>query len=126
MDRKWRGRLTVYTFPEGGQGHGLGCGDIAGHGRMDIVLCKGWLEAPADPEKGQWILHEDFATPPWGWCASIPMLVLDINGDGQCELVTGKGCGIYFAVADLNRDGRPEIIAPGKEGLYVFFNEGAA
>ena len=91
---------------------------------------------------------------------------MDIDGDGQCELVTGKrhrahcgrdagewddvgiyyfkwtgegfakqvidygpmgvgkGCGIYFAIADLDGDGRPEIIAPGKDGLYIFFNEG--
>ena len=161
-------KVSVYNFPEGkGQGHGLGCGDVAGNGRMDIVLCKGWLEAPENPEKGVWIWHEDFPTPPWGWSASIPMLVVDINGDGQPELVTGKrhrahcgneagewdhlgiyyfkwtgegvakqivdygpigggtGCGIHFSVADLNGDGRPEIIAPGKEGLYVFFNEGS-
>ncbi len=212
-------KITAYTFPDGGQGHGLGCGDIAGNGRMDIVLCKGWLESPADPEKGEWLWHPDFGDAPWKHCPSIPMLVVDINGDGkneiiagsahayglwwseqeivdgkrvwvhhpidpfcaqyhdlqwmdidgdgQCELVTGKrhrahcgneagewddlgiyyfkwtgegfakqvidhgprgtgkGCGIHFAVADLNGDGRPELIAPGKEGLYVFFNEGS-
>jgi hypothetical protein len=37
----------------------------------------------------------------------------------------GQGCGIHFAIADLNGDGRPKIIAPGKEGLYIFFNEGS-
>ena len=36
----------------------------------------------------------------------------------------GKGLGIHFAVADLNADGRLDIVAPGKDGLYVFFNEG--
>lgn len=91
---------------------------------------------------------------------------VDIDGDGECELVTGKryrahsgndpgstdpvgiyyfkwdghsfvkqvidwgplrvgtGCGIYFAVADLTGSGRLDIVAPGKDGLYVFFNEG--
>jgi hypothetical protein len=91
---------------------------------------------------------------------------LDIDGDGQCELITGKrfrshpsnepgvtdafgwyifkwtgecfakqvvdfgpigvghGLGISFAVADLNGDGRLDVVAPGKEGLAVYFNEG--
>jgi len=191
---------------------------VAGNGRMDILLAKGWLEAPADPENGEWIWHPDFADAPWKWAASDPMLVVDVNGDGinevitgcahgyglwwssqkiengkrrwthhpidpfcsqyhdlqwfdidgdgQCELITGKrhrahngndvgewddlgfyyfkwtgegfakqvidygpigtgkGCGIFFAIADLNGDGRPDLIAPGKEGLYVFYNEG--
>lgn len=213
-------KVTVHTFPEGErQGHGLGCGDIAGKGRMDIILCTGWLEAPADPENDEWIWHPDFMDPPWGWAASVPMLVADINadgineivvgnghgyglwwcrqvkdangrrrwehhpidpcnaqyhdliwididGDGQPELVTGKrhrahcgneagewddvgiyyfkwtgegfakqiidygpigsaqGCGIHFAVADLRGNGRLDIVAPGKDGLTVFFNEG--
>lgn len=211
-------KVCVYKFPEGGQqGHGLGCGDIAGNGRMDILLTNGWLEAPANPECGTWIWHPDFTDAPWGR-ASVPMLVADVNGDGMSEIITGsahgyglwwseqkvvdgkrtwvhhpidpfnaqyhdmqwvdidgdgqkelvtgkrhrahcgneagewddiglyyfkwtgegfakqvidygtigkgKGCGIYFSIADLNRDGRPEIIAPGKDGLYVFYNEG--
>jgi hypothetical protein len=211
---------TIYEFPEGQkQGHGLGCGDIAGNGRKDIVLATGWLEAPADPLKGTWLWHADFPTPPWGWAASVPMLVVDVNGDGlndlivgnahgyglwwmeqvkgkdgkrswkthaidpfnaqyhdlmwldidgdgQCELVTGKrhrahcgnepgewddlgiyyfkwtgdafakqvidygpigegkGCGIHFAVADLRKTGRLDIVAPGKDGLYIYYNEG--
>jgi hypothetical protein len=91
---------------------------------------------------------------------------VDIDGDGACELVTGKryrahcgrdpdaldpvgiyyfkwngesfskqvidygparvatGLGIMFAVADLRGNGRLDIVAPGKDGLYVFFNEG--
>ncbi len=211
-------KVLVHKFEGRGQGHGLGCGDIAGHGRMDILLCNGWLEAPADPENGKWIWHEDFPKPIWGWAGSIPMLVVDVNGDGlndlivgnahgyglwwmeqkmtngqrswiphpidpfnaqyhdlmwvdidgdgKPELVTGKrhrahcgneagewddmgiyyfkwtgdgfakqvisygpigegkGLGIHFAVADLRGTGRLDIIAPGKEGLSVFLNEG--
>jgi hypothetical protein len=92
---------------------------------------------------------------------------LEIDGDGENELVTGKryhahpnqedpggdddigiyyfkrtgesfakqvisygppgvgsGCGIHFAVADLRGTNRLDIVAPGKDGLYVFFNEG--
>jgi len=36
----------------------------------------------------------------------------------------GTGCGIHFAVADLRGSGRLDIVAPGKDGLYVFYNEG--
>ena len=214
---------TIYTFPEGQmQGHGIGCGDVAGNGRQDIVLARGWLEAPANPWRDQWIWHADFMDAPWatgapwGFPASVPMLVADVNGDGrneiitgnahgyglwwserrgtgwvhhpidpynaqyhdlqwadidgdgQCELVTGKrhrahcgndvgewddvglyyfkwtgegfakqvidygpigtgkGCGIAFALADLRGTGRLDFVAPGKDGLSVYFNEGSA
>ncbi|MBF0244679.1 MAG: VCBS repeat-containing protein [Planctomycetes bacterium] len=210
---------VIYEFPEGQtQGHGLGCGDIAGNGRMDIVLCRGWLEAPENPLMEPWIWHEDFPQPAWGWAASIPMLVVDVNGDGLSDLIvgnahgyglwwveqkrvkgkrtwiphpidpcnaqyhdliwadidgdgkpelvtgkrhrahcgnesgewddlgiyyfkwtgegfskqvidygpigSGKGVGIHFALADLRGTGRLDLIAPGKEGLFVYYNEG--
>ena len=109
-----------------------------------------WKEHPIDPLNSQY--HD--------------MQWVDIDGDGQCELITGKrflshphhepglhdafgwyifkwtgecfakqvidfgpvgighGLGISFAVADLNGDGRLDVVAPGKEGLAVYFNEG--
>ncbi len=211
------GRFTAHTLWPGKQGHGLGFGDITGNGRGDFVLADGWLEAPADPLNGEWQFHPGFDFGP----AGIPILVVDVNGDGlndlivggghrygldwweqriddrgerqwichpidpynsqyhdlqwvdldgdgACELVTGKryrahcgndpgayddvglyyfkwngesfskqiisygparvgkGCGIHFAVADLTGNGLPDIVAPGKDGLYVFFNEGGS
>jgi len=208
------GEFKKYTLWEGEQGHGLGCGDIAGNGRMDIVLRGGWAECPERPLEEPWTFHEAFDL----GSASVPIIVADVNGDGladiivgqahdyglhwweqlkeggnrkwvrraidpfvsqyhdmqwvdidgdgECELVTGKryrahcgndpgaldpvgiyyfkwtgesfskqvidhgppgsatGCGIHFAIADLTGDGRLDIIAPGKDGLWVFFNEG--
>jgi hypothetical protein len=206
-------RLVLCERP---QGHGLGCGDIAGHGRMDFVFAKGWLEAPAQPWKQPWILHDDFDCGRWD--ASIPILVADVNGDGVSDLIVGgahgygldwweqkrsaagrtwikhpidpcnaqyhdlhwvdidgcgkpelvtgkrdrahngndpgefddlglyyfkwtgegfakqviaygppgvgKGCGIHFVLADLRKTGRLDIVAPGKDGLAIFYNEG--
>ncbi|MFH2069341.1 MAG: VCBS repeat-containing protein [Candidatus Omnitrophota bacterium] len=205
----------AFTFPDDqNQGHGLGCGDIAGKGRWDIVLRNGWLEAPPNPMRETWVWHPEFDL----GCASVPILVTDVNGDGisdlivgqahgygldwweqnltggqrkwtkhpidpfnagyhdliwadidgdgQCELVTGKrhrahcgndpgewddlgiyyfkwtgegfakqivdygsigeakGCGIHFALADLRQTGRLDLVAPGKDGLYIYYNEG--
>ncbi len=118
--------------------------------RRDGVGQRTWVRHPLDPDNSQY--HD--------------LLWVDLDGDGQCELVTGKryrahcgmdpgefdpvglyyfkwngesftkqvidygptrvgkGCGIHFAVADLDGDGRPDIVAPGKDGLYVFYNEG--
>lgn len=213
--RKGTGEFAKHVIGEGAQGHGLGFGDISGSGRGDFVLCNGWLEAPEDPFGGQWVLHQEFDL----GSASVPILVVDLNGDGlgdlivgsahnygldwweqtrdaagnrtwkrhpidpfnaqyhdlqwvdidgdgQCELVTGKrhrahcghdpgehddmgsyyfkwtgegfakqvidygpirtgkGLGIHFAVADLRGTGRLDIVAPGKCGLFVFYNEG--
>lgn len=111
---------------------------------------RAWCKHPIDPVNSQY--HD--------------LLWVDLDGDGACELVTGKryrahngrdpgeyddyglyyfkwngesfskqvvdygpariatGCGIHLAVADLRGSGRLDIVAPGKDGLYVFFNEG--
>ena len=185
---------------------------------MDIILNKGWLEAPADPYTQEWLFHDDLNVNLWD--ASVPMLVVDVNGDGlndiivghahsygldwweqgrdtqgnrcwkchaidpynaqyhdlqwadidgdgQMELVTGKrhrahcgheagewddigiyyfkwngesfskqiieyikienatgGVGISFALADLRNTGRLDLVAPGKGGLAIYYNEG--
>lgn len=75
-------QVTVWDKP---QGHGLGFGDISGNGRGDFVLAKGWLEAPQDRENGKWIFHEDFDL----GSASVPILVVDVNGDGVNDLIVG-------------------------------------
>ncbi|QNF34494.1 VCBS repeat-containing protein [Adhaeribacter swui] len=37
----------------------------------------------------------------------------------------GKGAGLYFSVADLTGSGRKDIVVAGKDGLYVFYNQGS-
>lgn len=69
---------------DGPQGHGLGFGDVNGDGRPDFVFAGGWLEAPADPE-APWTFHRawNLERP------SIPMLVVDVDGDGRNEIIAG-------------------------------------
>jgi hypothetical protein len=210
------GQFQEYVISDGASGHGFGFGDVNGDGRGDIILAKGWLEAPENPLKEKWTWHPEFDL----GSASCPVLVVDVNGDGlndlivgqahgygldwweqritngkrtwikhpidpfnsqyhdlvwadidgdgQCELVTGKryrahcgrdpgeydniglyyfkwtgesfakqvidfgaarvasGCGIMFQVIDIDGDGRLDIVAPGKDGLYLFKNLGIA
>lgn len=68
------------------QGHGLGFGDISGNGRGDFILYNGWLEAPTDPYAGEWTFHPDFNL----GSASVPVLVVDVNGDGINDLIVGQ------------------------------------
>ena len=197
-------------------GHGLGCGDVNGDGRPDLVYSGGWRENPGGAlGQAPWPDHREFST----GSSSIPMLVADANGDGLADLIVGqahgygldwweqrldagkrtwkkhpidslssqfhflawadidqdgrgeivtgkrrhahrdkdpgdadpagiyyykwngegfskvvidygvgaqgKGCGIYFEVADATGDGRPDVIAPGKDGLYLYKNLGS-
>jgi hypothetical protein len=83
------GQFAAHTLRTEEQGHGLGCGDIAGRGRRDLVLRNGWLEAPADPWNEPWTFHEEFEL----GNSSVPILVADVNGDGQNELVVGSAHG---------------------------------
>jgi len=213
---KGTGKFQEYVISDGKSGHGFGFGDINGDGRGDIVLAKGWLEAPPDPLKGKWTWHPEFDL----GSASCPVLAVDVNGDGlndlivgqahaygldwyeqrlvagrrtwikhpidpynsqyhdlawadidgdgKPELITGKryrahcgrdpgeydnvgiyffkwtgenfakqvidfgparvgtGSGIMFQVVDIDGDGRLDVVAPGKDGLYLFKNIGVA
>lgn len=72
------------------QGHGLGFGDISGSGRGDFVFNHGWLEAPEEGLGGSWVYHADFDL---GRTASVPILVVDVDGDGLADLIVGNGHG---------------------------------
>ena len=117
--------------------HGIGFGDINKDGRNDVVVTKGWWEAPEDRTQRNWIFHpadlgED--------CSQ--MQVLDVNGDGKNDVVSASAhrLGIWWheqladnnwkthlisesvsqthstILADINGDGKPDLIT-GKRYL---------
>ena len=80
-------KLVRYIVGDSPTGHGLGTGDLAGNGRMDIILCNGWLENPGSLTK-KWNFHPDFKLSPW---TGVPVLAVDLDDDGEIELISGSG-----------------------------------
>lgn len=128
------GRFVKHVVSPASYGHGIGAGDVNGDGRPDILTPKGWLEAPADPRRGPWTEHWEFA--PLQLAALGFLHVLDLNGDGRRDVLTSlahdygviwleQGPGGKWTkhviddswsqahaltIADLNADGHPDFI----------------
>jgi hypothetical protein len=103
------GKWLKHIVAQRSYGHGIGVGDVNGDGRNDILTLKGWLEAPADVRApGDWVFHptdwDQHPIPPAGPGAAEPaptgaaplrgvqfgyMYLMDINGDGRKDLLTG-------------------------------------
>jgi dienelactone hydrolase len=97
-----------HDLPRELAGHGIGAGDINGDGRMDLVGRHGWAEAPKDPRNGQWIWHPDFDLDQ----ASIPILVVDVDGDGLKDIVWTRAhdYGIYWLQQKRTKDNKIQWI----------------
>jgi len=97
------------------QGHGLGVGDLNGDGKNDFVTSEGWYEAPKRPGE-KWTFHEFFDKQHKAFTlgdASVPILVEDINGDGNNDLILGHGHGYglwwYEQISD-HKDGKENMV----------------
>ena len=81
--------------------HGLGCGDINGGGRVDILEKDGWWEQPPSLEGDPvWIKH-----PFHFGDGGAQMVVYDVNGDGLNDVITsisahGYGLAWYEQVRE--------------------------
>jgi hypothetical protein len=117
------GKYVKHVVSQKSYGHGIGVGDVNGDGRNDILTPQGWLEAPADIHApGDWVFHAtDWAQHPITAAgprvgpepeANAPvraaqfgfMYLIDINGDGRKDLLTGMahsyGIAWYEHTAD--------------------------
>ena len=65
--------------------HGLGCGDINGDGRNDVIFTSGWWEAPKDRTQKNWKWHPAKLGP-----ACADMLVYDVDGDGDSDVISSS------------------------------------
>lgn len=69
--------------------HGLGIGDVNGDGRADVLINKGYWEAPPDPRAGPWKFVAANLGPD---CAQ--MYTYDVNGDGLADVLTSSAHNI--------------------------------
>lgn len=157
--------VPAYEMPFWGVSVPILAYDVNQDGRMDMIYGNGhgyglnWAE---QLDNGSFLHHTiDSAAAQYH-----DLWLVDIDGDGQPELVTGKryrahcgndpgdndpcglyyykinkgqfvryvidfgeagegsGAGIYMWIEDITGNGYPDIVAPGKDGLYLFENQG--
>jgi putative membrane-bound dehydrogenase-like protein len=82
--------------------HGMGVGDVNGDGRPDLLEKDGWWEQPAaEADAGFWTFHPL----QFGQQGGAQMLVYDVDGDGDNDVVTSKAAHAY-GLAWFENDGR--------------------
>ena len=126
------GKWVKHEVSPANHGHGIGAGDINKDGRMDILTPEGWLEAPANLVDANWRFHRDFPA-----LKSLSfMYVVDVNGDGRNDIVSGNAhdYGVFWleqnaggtfelrmiddswsqphtiTMVDLNKDGKADFL----------------
>ena len=102
--RKGKG-FVRQDLPEELKGHGIGFGDINGDGRGDIVNLNGWMEAPENRIAVKWSWHPEFKL---GTRPSVPIYVVDVDADGDNDLVwcEGHDYGVFWKEQIIDEKGK--------------------
>lgn len=104
------GKFSKHVLYPEGVGHGLGFGDIDGDGQGELITPRGILKAAGHPLEKTWRLVESID---WGfWDLSVPVLVVDVNGDGVNDLIIGRAhnFGLYWYEQMRGADGKRQWI----------------
>ena len=113
QNRTW---ITHTIDDQAAQYHDMMLADIDGDGRVELVTGKRYhAHNGRDPggEDPVFVRYFDFDKK-----GVFMPHTLDYGKAGETS-----GVGIYFWVEDITGNGRLDIVAPGKEGLYLFLNQ---
>jgi hypothetical protein len=112
------GKTVWDTHPvddKASQYHDMLLADLNGNGRMELVTGKRYhAHNGKDPGSADPLFVRYFVIQRPGLMTSH---TVDFGSANEAS-----GVGIYFWVEDIDGDGGPDIVAPGKEGLYLFRN----
>ena len=102
--------------PYNSQFHTMAWVDLNGDGHPELLTGKRY-RAHNDKDPGS---HDDYGLYYYQWTGET--FVKQVIAYGSVGV--GKGIGNQFVVSDLNNDARPDVAVAGKDGLWVFYNEG--